>query len=62
MEAAALHTLAHARRAAVLCLADVTNTMGQAGEDFEKGEADGTTEALAVLNAVAAALQPMRAP
>jgi uridine phosphorylase len=60
MEAAALYTFARARRAAVLCLAHVTNTMGQTGEDFEKGEADGTTEALTVLNAVAAALQPMR--
>jgi uridine phosphorylase len=62
MEAAALYTFAHARGAAVLCLAHVTNTMGQAGEDFEKGEADGTTDALAVLEAVAAALQPVRAP
>ncbi|MBS0641592.1 MAG: nucleoside phosphorylase [Proteobacteria bacterium] len=62
MEAAALYTFAHARRAAVLCLAHVTNTMGQAGEDFEKGEADGTMKALAVLEAVAAALLPMSAP
>jgi len=35
--------------ALVLCLAHVTNTMGQAGDDFEKGEADGTLDALAVL-------------
>ena len=27
--------------------------MGQAGEDFEKGEADGTADALAVLEAIA---------
>jgi len=27
----------------------VTNTMGQAGDDFEKGDADGTRDALAVL-------------
>jgi hypothetical protein len=26
--------------------------MGQAGEDFEKGEADGTADALAVLDAI----------
>jgi hypothetical protein len=35
--------------ALVLCLAHVTNTMGQAGDDFEKGDADGTRDALAVL-------------
>jgi hypothetical protein len=29
--------------------AHVTNTMGQAGDDFEKGDADGTRDALAVL-------------
>jgi hypothetical protein len=37
----------------VLCLAHVTNTMGQAGNDFEKGESDGTADALAVLAAIA---------
>ena len=31
----------------VLCLAHVTNTMGQTDDDIEKGEADGTREALA---------------
>ena len=46
MEAAALYAFAHATRARVLCLAHVTNTMGQAGQDFEKGEADGTADAL----------------
>jgi len=49
MEAAALYSFAQATGAAVLCLAHVTNTMGQAGDDFEKGEADGTDDALAVL-------------
>jgi uridine phosphorylase len=52
MEAAALYTFARAAGAAVLCLAHVTNTMGQAGEDFEKGEADGTADALAILEAL----------
>jgi uridine phosphorylase len=56
MEAAALYTFAKAKSARVLCLAHVTNTMGQAGEDFEKGEADGTADAIAVLEAIAAAL------
>jgi uridine phosphorylase len=49
MEAAALYTFARVNNAAVLCLAHVTNTMGQAGDDFEKGEADGTADALTVL-------------
>jgi hypothetical protein len=40
----------------VLCLAHVTNTMAVAEQDFEKGEADGTVDALRVLEAIAAAL------
>jgi uridine phosphorylase len=52
MEAAALYSFARAKGAPVLCLAHVTNTMGQAGGDFEKGEADGTADALAVLESV----------
>ncbi len=52
MEAAALYTFARARGKAVLCLAHVTNTMGQAGDDFEKGESDGTTDALKVLESI----------
>jgi uridine phosphorylase len=54
MEAAALYAFARARGAAVLCLAHVTNAMGQAGRDFEKGEADGTADALQVLEAIVA--------
>jgi uridine phosphorylase len=56
MEAAALYTFANAKGARVLCLAHVTNTMGLAELDFEKGEADGTRDALSVLEAVVAAL------
>lgn len=56
MEAAALYAFARARGVAVLCLAHVTNTMGQTGVDFEKGEDDGTRDALAVLRAVSSAL------
>ena len=52
MEAAALYAFARASGTAVLCLAHVTNSMGQAGQDFEKGEADGTANALAVLEAI----------
>ncbi len=53
MEAAALYAFAHAAGVNVLCLAHVTNTMGQAAQDFEKGELDGTEQALAVLGAIA---------
>jgi purine-nucleoside phosphorylase len=56
MEAAALYTFARTAGAKVLCLAHVTNTMGLAGNDFEKGEADGTQDALTVLETVVAAL------
>jgi len=56
MEAAALYTFAAGRGARVLCLAHVTNTMAQGGNDFEKGEVDGTADALAVLGALVAAL------
>jgi uridine phosphorylase len=56
MEAAALYAFARAKGVRVLCLAHVTNTMGQAGQDFEKGEADGTADALAVLSAIVGAL------
>jgi uridine phosphorylase len=55
MEAAALYTFARSTGAMVLCLAHVTNTMGQAEQDFEKGEADGTADALRVLAAIIAA-------
>jgi uridine phosphorylase len=59
MEAAALYTFAQSVGVPLLCLAHVTNTMGQAGMDFEKGHADGTSDALAVLEKVVAALHPM---
>jgi uridine phosphorylase len=52
MEAAALYTFARATGVHVLCLAHVTNTMGQAEQDFEKGEADGSSDALRVLEAI----------
>lgn len=53
MEAAALYTFAQKRKSAVLCLAHVTNTMAQTGQDdFEKGEASGTKDALVILGAI----------
>lgn len=57
MEAAALYTFARRQGAAVLCLAHVTNTMGLADGDFEKGEADGTADALLILETIAQALR-----
>ncbi len=56
MEAAGLYAFARAASVRVLCLAHVTNTMGLAGDDFEKGEADGTHDALAALAAVVGAI------
>jgi hypothetical protein len=52
MEAAALYAFATAKRAHVLCVAHVTNTMGLADQDFEKGEADGAADALRLLEAL----------
>ena len=49
MEAAALYAFAEARRKPVLCFAHVTNQMATVTGDFEKGEADGTVDALAVI-------------
>ena len=48
MEAAALYAFAQAANKQVLCLAHVTNTMGQTEQDFEKGEADGTADAMRI--------------
>lgn len=53
MEAAALYAFAAARHKHVICFAHVTNQMGQTEGDFEKGDADGTDSALAVIAVVA---------
>jgi purine-nucleoside phosphorylase len=55
MEAAALYAFASARQKQVLCFAHVTNQMARAEGDFEKGEAEGTVDALAVITAAARA-------
>ena len=60
MEAAALYTFARARAASVLCFAHITNTMGWAEQDFEKGEHDGTTDALRVLGIAVKAIRGRR--
>ena len=56
IKAAALYSFGHRRRVTVLCLAHVTNTMGLGEVDFEKGEADGTVDALTILETVAKAM------
>lgn len=49
MEAAALYAFARARGKSVVCFAHVTNQMGRIEGDFEKGHADGATDALRVV-------------
>jgi uridine phosphorylase len=55
MEAAALYAFAAARQKLVLCFAHVTNQMARVEGDFEKGEADGSVDALAIIKAAACA-------
>jgi uridine phosphorylase len=49
MEAAALYAFAKARNKSVVCFAHVTNQMGKIAGDFEKGQADGTIDALNIV-------------
>ncbi|HZQ14074.1 MAG TPA: nucleoside phosphorylase [Pseudolabrys sp.] len=56
MEAAALYAFARATKVKILCLAHVTNTMPVAELDFEKGEADGTVDALRALEGIIGAV------
>ena len=53
MEASALYAFAEACQKAVICFAHVTNQMGNIEVDFEKGEADGSLDALKVIAATA---------
>jgi uridine phosphorylase len=55
MEAAALYAFSAARDRPVVCFAHVTNQMALVEGDFEKGEADGTHDALQVIAATARA-------
>ncbi len=50
MEASALYAFAQAQQVPLLCIAHVTNNMAQAEGDFEKGDADGSKDALTVLS------------
>lgn len=58
MEAAALYAFAQARRRPVVCFAHVTNQMGRIEGDFEKGEANGSADALAIVVRTAQRLLP----
>jgi uridine phosphorylase len=49
MEAAALYAFAQVRQKPVLCFAHVTNQMGRVDGDFEKGQADGSHDALQLI-------------
>jgi uridine phosphorylase len=49
MEAATLYAFAQVRQKPVLCFAHVTNQMGRVHSGFEKGEADGSHEALQLI-------------
>ena len=53
MEASALYAFAQACHKAVICFAHVTNQMGNIDGDFEKGEADGSRDALELIVATA---------
>ena len=55
MEAASLYTFASVRENPVVCFAHVTNQMGNAEQDFEKGVANGSQDALEVVEATVAA-------
>lgn len=57
MEAAALYAFSRATGNDVLCLAHVTNTMAQAGDDFEKGEEQGTAASLRIVETLVAAFR-----
>lgn len=59
MEAAALYTFAAVRDHPVVCFAHVTNQMGQAEEDFEKGKANGSQDALEVIGVAASSWRSM---
>ncbi len=50
MEAAALYAFAEAKDKPIVCFAHITNQMGSVENDFEKGEAMGSVDALEVLS------------
>ncbi len=55
MEASALYAFAEARDHPVICFAHITNQMGNVENDFEKGEAQGSLDAIEVITKAARA-------
>jgi uridine phosphorylase len=55
MEASALYAYAEAKGHPVICFAHITNQMGNIENDFEKGEAQGSLDALEVISQAAEA-------
>jgi uridine phosphorylase len=55
MEAAALYAFAAAKQRPVICFAHITNQMGNVDNDFEKGEAQGSLDAVEVISQAAKA-------
>jgi purine-nucleoside phosphorylase len=61
MESAALYAFAEAQGRAVLCLAHVTNTMGQREREFEKGHDEGVPGSLRVIGSLVGVRLGLRA-
>ena len=55
MEASALYAFAEAKDHPVICFAHITNRMGNVENDFEKGEAQGSQDAMEVITKAARA-------
>jgi len=55
MEASALYAFAEVKQHPVICFAHITNQMGNVENDFEKGEAQGSMDAVKVLSQAAKA-------
>ena len=53
MEASALYAFAEAKLHPVICFAHITNQMGNVENDFEKGEAQGSLDAVEVISQAA---------
>jgi uridine phosphorylase len=55
MEASALYAFAEAKKYPVICFAHITDQMGNVLNDFEKGEAQGSLDAIEVISKAAQA-------
>jgi len=55
MEAAALYAFSEVKQRPVICFAHITNQMGNVENDFEKGEAQGSLDAVEVISQAAKA-------